>query len=114
MKRKLLKVLLTIVFVSPAWAQNTISFTEHPVDKNFAGVSTIYFMDIEKDGLEDLVCSSETTRATSISICIWWLRNNGDGAFDVIATGNCHASRLSLWNNNAVPLILRLKPCAER
>jgi len=81
MKRSLLNILQILAFVSPVWAQNTISFTEHSVDENFAGVSVVCSIDIDKDGLKDLVCGSETTSPTSPSIGIWWLRNNGDGTW---------------------------------
>ncbi len=63
------------------WAYGQVTFTEYSIDENFSGVSTICPVDIDKDGLKDVVCGSETTSATSISIGVWWLRNNGDGTW---------------------------------
>ena len=81
MRRNLLNVLLAIVFASPVWAQNTVCFTEHSIDDNFTGISTVCSIDIDNDGLKDLVCGSETTSASSLSIGLWWLRNNGDATW---------------------------------
>jgi len=78
MKKITTSILLLFILLSPLWADGQVVFTEHSIDENFQGVSTICSVDIDKDGMKDLVCGSETTSATSLSIGIWWLRNNGD------------------------------------
>jgi large repetitive protein len=81
MKKITTTILLTFVLLVPFRGQSQIIFTEHSIDENFAGVSTICPIDLDKDGLKDLVCGSETTSSTNLSIGIWWLRNNGDGTW---------------------------------
>lgn len=129
MKKIMTGILLLFVLLSPVRSQSQVIFTEHSIDENFAGVSTICSVDIDKDGMKDLVCGSETTSATSLSIGIWWLRNNGDGTWtrheidgsfknvmsveiidmdrdgnpDVLASG-WNAHQVSFWKNSGGPI----------
>lgn len=80
MKKILFLASLALNF-SIVLGQTTISFNEHSIDENFTGASVICVKDVNNDGLKDLVIGSESTSATSLSIGIWWLRNNGDNSW---------------------------------
>jgi hypothetical protein len=79
--KKIMTSFLLLFVLLQCRAQGQVTFTEHSIDEDFAGVSTICPVDIDKDGRKDLVCGSETTSSANISIGIWWLRNNGDGTW---------------------------------
>jgi len=81
MKSVILSFLIAAIYYLPVFSQNEVVFTEHSIDEDFKGISTICVKDLDNDGLKDLVCGSETTSATSLSIGLWWMKNNGDNTW---------------------------------
>lgn len=78
MKKTLTTTVFGIILVLNSWSQELPGFIEHSIDENFRGVSAICVSDIDRDGFKDLVCGSEATSATSGSIGLWWLKNDGN------------------------------------
>nr|NQU90095.1 T9SS type A sorting domain-containing protein [Bacteroidota bacterium] len=84
-------LILTVLFFAAlfsSFAQSYPTFTDYTIDDSFAGTSTAFVIDIDKDGLKDVVCGSEYT-PSSISQGVAWWKNNGDNSWTkhIISTG---------------------------